>query len=71
MILFICVDFLFLCKEEFIGHFSKNIDILDLNKTILENIIDTTVYSETIVRTILARSLFKGDDINKKVEILS
>ncbi|CAM2741191.1 ATP-binding cassette domain-containing protein [Hathewaya histolytica] len=51
----------------------KNVkfDILESNKIHSKIIIDTTVYSETIVRTILARLLFNGHDINKKVEILS
>ena len=54
-----------------IGYFSQNQDILDNNLSILENVMKTSAYPEHFVRTILARLLFKADDVHKKAECLS
>lgn len=54
-----------------IGYFSQDLDILDVNQTIIENVMEKSIYEEQVVRTILARLLFKRDDVFKKVGILS
>lgn len=53
------------------GYFSQDMDILNQNKTILENVIETSIYPEHLVRLLLARLLFRGDEIYKRVAVLS
>ncbi|NLJ64213.1 MAG: ABC-F family ATP-binding cassette domain-containing protein [Christensenellaceae bacterium] len=54
-----------------IGYFSQLEDILALNKTIIENLMQTSIYDETMVRIILARMGIRRDDVYKRVDILS
>jgi len=54
-----------------IGYFSQNLDVLDENKSILENVSETSKQDETFIRTVLARLHFYRDDVYKKVEVLS
>jgi macrolide transport system ATP-binding/permease protein len=54
-----------------IGYFSQNLDILDPDMTILENVMKGSIYPESIVRTMLARLLFKREDVYKRVGDLS
>ncbi|AVQ97819.1 ABC transporter [Oceanobacillus iheyensis] len=54
-----------------IGYFSQNLDILDKEKSIIENVSETSSQEETIIRTVLARLRFFHDDVYKKVDILS
>ena len=54
-----------------IGYFSQEMSILDTDKTILENVICSSIYDETLARTLLSRLLFKGEDVYKKVNVLS
>lgn len=54
-----------------IGYFNQNLNILDGNKSILENVAENSPYSEVFIRTILARLLFKREDVHKKVNVLS
>lgn len=54
-----------------IGYFSQKIDILENKKTILENVKSTSPYPEDIVRTVLARLHFFGEDVYKSIEVLS
>ncbi|HCW03761.1 MAG TPA: hypothetical protein DGK91_03980 [Clostridium sp.] len=54
-----------------IGYFTQNLNILDLNKSLLENIMENSIQDETFVRNLLARLLFKREDLIKKVELLS
>ncbi|NLW22547.1 MAG: ABC-F type ribosomal protection protein [Tissierellia bacterium] len=54
-----------------IGYFGQDLSILDENRTILENVMETSIYDETTVRVILARLLFKREDVYKKVKVLS
>jgi macrolide transport system ATP-binding/permease protein len=54
-----------------IGYFSQDYNILDHKKSIIENIMDTSIFSESFSRTLLSRLLFKGDSIYKKVNVLS
>lgn len=53
------------------GYFSQNMNFLEDDKTVLENIMTSSIYSESFLRTILARLLIKRDDVYKKVAILS
>lgn len=54
-----------------IGYFSQNLSILDVEKTILENVKATSKQSEVLIRTILARMQLGNEDVNKLVGVLS
>jgi pleuromutilin/lincosamide/streptogramin A transport system ATP-binding/permease protein len=54
-----------------IGYFSQNLDVLDVNKSILENVSETSKQDETFIRTVLARLHFYREDVYKKVDVLS
>lgn len=60
-----------LSKYISIGYFDQNQDILDKDKTILDNIKSTSSYDENFMRIQLAGFGFKGDTIYKNVSILS
>ena len=53
-----------------IAYYAQEQEIIDLNKTILENV-DTKEYSEKELRTVLGTFLFYGDDVYKKASFLS
>ncbi|MCG8500714.1 MAG: ABC-F type ribosomal protection protein [Firmicutes bacterium] len=54
-----------------IAYFSQALEGLDENSTILEDIMETAIQPEYLVRTILARLLIKGDDVYKGINVLS
>ncbi len=54
-----------------IGYFSQDMSILKDNMTIIENVMENSMYQETYARILLARLLFVGEDVYKKVNILS
>ncbi len=54
-----------------LGYFSQTLDILDEDKTVLENVEATAAYPRQLVRLVLGRLLFCGDDVHKKVSLLS
>jgi macrolide transport system ATP-binding/permease protein len=54
-----------------VGYFSQSLDILDENKSIIENVMETSIYNETFARILLSRLLFKREDIYKKIRVLS
>jgi macrolide transport system ATP-binding/permease protein len=54
-----------------IGYFSQDMSILAKEQTILQNALASSVYDENFVRLTLARLLFQGSDIYKKVALLS
>ena len=58
-------------KKANIGYFSQGLDILDVNKSILDNILECSVYEQVEARNMLARLLFKKEDVYKKVNVLS
>ena len=58
-------------KNVRIGYFSQSMDILDENKTILENVIEKSIHNESFARLILARLLIKGDKVYENLEVLS
>lgn len=53
-----------------IAYYAQELELLDLDKTVLENV-DQKGYSEKELRTILASFLFYGDDVFKKINVLS
>ncbi|AUJ23886.1 MULTISPECIES: Vga family ABC-F type ribosomal protection protein [Virgibacillus] len=54
-----------------IGYFSQNLDVLDTNKSILQNVRETSHQNETLIRTVLGRLHFYRDDVHKQVAVLS
>lgn len=55
-----------------IGYFDQNIDKLHSQKTVLDEVWDMYRYmTETEIRSALAMFLFRGEDVFKKVELLS
>lgn len=58
-------------KNVRIGYFSQSMNILDENKTILENVMEKSIHNESFARLILARLLIKGDKVYENLEVLS
>ncbi|MDF2591884.1 MAG: transporter [Clostridia bacterium] len=54
-----------------IGYFSQDMNILNKNASIIDVVMESSIYPESFARLLLARLLFKGDTIYKKVDILS
>ncbi|WP_053957251.1 ribosomal protection-like ABC-F family protein [Inediibacterium massiliense] len=54
-----------------IGYFSQDMNLLNKNASIIENVMESSAYPENFARLLLARLLFKGEMIYKKVDILS
>ena len=54
-----------------IGYLKQDLSDLRSDKTVLENVTETSIQSQSIVRTVLARLLFTADDIQKPVSVLS
>lgn len=54
-----------------IGYFSQDMSILDDDLSIIENVMNTSIHSENFARLLLARLLFRGDSVYKKVGVLS
>lgn len=54
-----------LAKNVRFGYFSQSLDLLDETKTILENVMHKSTKEESFVRMLLARLLFKGEDVFK------
>ncbi|MBA2876229.1 Vga family ABC-F type ribosomal protection protein [Thermaerobacillus caldiproteolyticus] len=54
-----------------IGYFSQNLNILDVEKSIIENVQSSSKQNDTLIRTVLARMHFFRDDVYKPVGVLS
>ncbi|SHJ64349.1 macrolide transport system ATP-binding/permease protein [Geosporobacter subterraneus DSM 17957] len=54
-----------------IGYFSQDLNILEESMSILENVMGSSIHPESYGRRLLARLLFKGEDVYKKVGVLS
>ena len=54
-----------------IGYFSQSQDTLNMNKSILDNIKEVSSFDETFIRINLNLFGFKGDEVYKKVGVLS
>lgn len=53
------------------GYFAQNLDLLDDDQTILENVKRESKQTETLIRIVLARLGFYGDDVDKQINVLS
>lgn len=60
-----------IAKGARIGYFSQDLSILKEDLSIIENVMEESVHDETFARILLARLLFKRDDVYKKVSMLS
>ncbi len=54
-----------------IAYFSQELEILDDKDTIIESVMKNSIYNETFVRTLLARLLFRRDDVYKTIKVIS
>jgi len=54
-----------------LGYFCQGFENLDIQKTVLQNVMQESVQTETTARTILARLLLGRDNVYKKVGVLS
>lgn len=54
-----------------IGYFRQDLSLLDEDRSILDNVMEGSKQSETMIRTVLARLHFRRDDVYKKVKVLS
>lgn len=54
-----------------IGYFSQDMNVLNKNLNIIDNVMESSIYSENFARLLLARLLFKGESIYKKINVLS
>lgn len=54
-----------------IGYFYQGFENINMDKSVLENIMESSIQSETSVRTVLNRLLIKGEDVYKKAGVLS
>ena len=54
-----------------IGYFSQDMSILNNDLSIIDNVMENSPYPESFARLLLARLLFKGDSIYKRVDLLS
>lgn len=53
------------------GWFRQGFEQLDLDKTVLENVMETAVQPEPVMRSVLARLLISRDDVDKRAGVLS
>ena len=65
-----CKDINIAPKAE-LGYFYQGFENLELNKTVLDNVMKDSLQNETTARTILARLLLSSDSIYKKIDVLS
>lgn len=54
-----------------IGYFQQDLKILNEDKTIIDNILETSSQNQTFIRIVLSRFLFRENDIYKRVSVLS
>lgn len=60
-----------IASDAVVGYFSQNHEILDFNKTVLENVMEDAVVPEHISRAVLANLYMSRNDIEKPVSVLS
>jgi macrolide transport system ATP-binding/permease protein len=58
-------------KSAKIGYFSQDLSILNEGRSIIENVMENSIYSETFARIFLARLLFRKEAVHRKVKVLS
>lgn len=54
-----------------IGFCSQHMETLELDRTVWDNAVSTAVQPENVIRAVLARLLFKRDDVYKQAGLLS
>ena len=54
-----------------IGYFSQMDETLEEDNSILENVLNTTIYDETLTRIVLARLGFRNKNVHKIIGVLS
>ncbi len=54
-----------------LGLLEQNLSMLAPEKTVLENVMEQSIFKEDLAQTILARLLLSEKDLNKKVQMLS
>jgi len=54
-----------------IGYFSQNLDVLRPDRSVIDNVSDGAAQPPEVVRAVLARLLFRRDDVHKPVGVLS
>lgn len=64
-------DATFITSDAKVGYFSQSQEILDYNKTVLENVMATAIVPEHICRAVLMNLYMNENDIYKKISVLS
>jgi len=54
-----------------VGYFAQNMNILDLDRSIISNVKENSKQNETLIRTVLARLGFSADAVYKEIQVLS
>ena len=54
-----------------IGYYSQMGESINPNKNILDNVLESSIYDQTLTRIILARLGFRANDVYKMVDVLS
>ncbi|MBC9786156.1 ABC-F type ribosomal protection protein [Heliobacterium chlorum] len=54
-----------------VGYFDQRLSRLEEERTVLDTLRSVSAHPESVIRTLLARLLFLGDDVYKKVKVLS
>ncbi|MGP4082157.1 ribosomal protection-like ABC-F family protein [Pseudalkalibacillus sp. R45] len=60
-----------IAKTAELGFFHQQLENLDENKSILENVKESSLHTEQFIRTVLSRLQFKREFVHKKVKMLS
>lgn len=58
-------------KTAKIGYFNQELKILKPELSIIENVMENSIYKEDFARLLLARLLFRGESVYKKAKVLS
>lgn len=64
-------DRIYIVPKARIGYFRQGFENLEEERTVLENVMQDSVQNQTVARTVLARLLLPGDEVYKKVAMLS
>lgn len=60
-----------IADEARIGYFSQSLDVLDPEKTVLDNVKESAAVPEHICRAVLANLYLSKEDLEKKIKVLS
>lgn len=64
-------DHTFISSEAKVGYFSQEQENLNLDQTVLENVMATAIVPEHICRAVLVNLFMKVNDMDKKISVLS